>query len=800
MSSYQEALKRQTKSAASRQSEKLTQIVQNFFAKAAHMIVQSRSSGTNSTHSAKASKWFNISLEDSDIPKEDLKLWKGKDIFSFQPLIIEVYLDLRDLTSDQTLILKGHRNAVNVSKSGKKSEIVLERWLLEFDLTSFDSENVELPLIYKRVIVQFRVLFTFLKLLPAFKLHENLMKDRMSGNSPLKVSSRVLDGSRSITSKGRIGLSKKILKSETDDHLKGKKFDPILTPVGALRCSLSYRKNCNFLLNDNETLLSSHFISMESQTQHIPQQPATSPVDNPKRANSLRITSVLNQSSSPSRDFSPARRTARTMSNTSVQPFKVGSMAASPPPSSRQTSERKNSTGTKPIPVTGGSKSNSSASLAALLRSQRNSFGTNDSASMLTGVSLPKSVVSSSLGSYPNSLPAGIPEHVLVSSGSSGTPKFLSSFGSKLHRGSTTSRNNSLEGNTGPNLISNPMLKKTKRSGSDSSAFSTVFSDMEPGSGLYVDDEIGDFVKMLDSKPDLRFASLSPQNSNSSADPLNRFQSLRDHHNMFGDNLSASLIQYNNPFRKGSYSSVVESRSDSSSSAYRQGASEFSASLPMGHSHHDISSTPLKEGTTADLISESVEPGEPYESHHSPFRSTSSHGALQFGSLKPGPGSASVAPLSTLAYAQMHKDDNGTDISSTPIPSHEAMVQKVKSAISSSRRNSRVGNLPPNVQDFRGLSSSVPTHVPHEPRRLYGIDKQIASTGTSSATPSGFKDHKLVVHSQFNEHAIADDDDEDDDGDELHSSSKKYGHHDDEDEELLFAMSDMVFANKYAHN
>lgn len=323
----------QFKLLSEKQSQNLTQIVQNFFLRSAQIIYGSRensplkSSHSSSQISKNSNRWFNLDLESFQLPKSALSLWKGQDILQMPPLVVETVLDLRGLERNQTLIFDGE----NIVKTDKKAEIVLERWLVEFDLNTFDNDSVELPAIYKRMIVTFRSLYTLTLLLPAYNLREKLAGfDQASSSIALRA--RIVDGSQQISSHGRIGLSRDLTGHKGDkSHLISRSMEPVLTPIGALKISVSYRRSCGFEVRDNE-----EFISRQIES---------------------NITSL--KGSLPSNESIPSitgrsHSSQRRSSLRSVPLFKAGSLAthlqtnASNTPNSGGSS----SLGSKPIPVT----------------------------------------------------------------------------------------------------------------------------------------------------------------------------------------------------------------------------------------------------------------------------------------------------------------------------------------------------------------------------------------------------------------------------------------------------------------
>ena len=160
---------------------KVNQIVQNFFWKAAMVIIQSRmpvvAMLSPKTHEKKTNKWacppppscclrfaasangtqFNIELDEMETFRDELRSWRLGDSFEPrpQPLIIETYLDTSELTNTQALVIldasekrwnvieafrdAANRAGLNVApKRGDRAtaapQIVLERWKVELRL------------------------------------------------------------------------------------------------------------------------------------------------------------------------------------------------------------------------------------------------------------------------------------------------------------------------------------------------------------------------------------------------------------------------------------------------------------------------------------------------------------------------------------------------------------------------------------------------------------------------------------------------------------------------------------------
>lgn len=255
---------------------KLNQVIQNFYNKAAQVIVQGRIniSPVYSRGQPKINKWFNLDLEETDAFREELKQWRSIDAFDSQnaipPLVVETYLDAKNLNSHQSLVLEtSDGRSEPVFKDNSMTEVVIERWIVEF-VNGNDSNNQDdLPVIYKKCIVLFRALYAHCRFLPAWTLKK---KFRSKLNiSPINIGCRVLNGSYPISSKGRIGLTKPIVDCN-DGHLQTFTFGDVNTPIGSLKISVSYRVNNDFKVRDSESLFSQYLDDQQNQYNQQQQQ------------------------------------------------------------------------------------------------------------------------------------------------------------------------------------------------------------------------------------------------------------------------------------------------------------------------------------------------------------------------------------------------------------------------------------------------------------------------------------------------------------------------------------------------
>lgn len=231
----------------------INQIVQQYFSKAAQIIVQSRITKVSSVGSKgvpKLNKWFNIQLEDLEPYKEELRLWRTLDYQSptIPRLVVETFLDHKRLPDDRDLELIDLAGKTwTVNNKSKRKEIVLERWIIDFDSHSCSVANDELPTIYKNVMILMRSLYTYTRLMPSWTLKRKLSSSSLSSSSPLLcLGCSIVNASNGISSKGRIGLSKSI-KDDMSSELESFVFGSVTTHIGSFQLSVTYRTECDFI-------------------------------------------------------------------------------------------------------------------------------------------------------------------------------------------------------------------------------------------------------------------------------------------------------------------------------------------------------------------------------------------------------------------------------------------------------------------------------------------------------------------------------------------------------------------------
>ncbi|KAF7559075.1 hypothetical protein G7046_g5070 [Stylonectria norvegica] len=261
---------------------KLDQIIQNFYAKAAAIVLDSRIKvrpKRDANGMRKPNKWFQIQTDEIEDFKEELQTWKTCSSLDNRPppMIIEIYLDASGLKGSQSLVIvdeNGKRwdvmeqlyssgSSSGNSPSGsspKTAEVILERWRVDLKLTSNspgDDFGPILPTIYKKAIVFFRSLFITTRLLPAWKF---------ASQGPLKQTNpalvprcriRMAEPSRQDSDQLRTSIDGR------PDPVMEYMFGDLEVPVGRLSTFVTYRTDCNFRVDDSEALLSSRFMGVD---------------------------------------------------------------------------------------------------------------------------------------------------------------------------------------------------------------------------------------------------------------------------------------------------------------------------------------------------------------------------------------------------------------------------------------------------------------------------------------------------------------------------------------------------------
>ncbi|KAJ1954817.1 autophagy protein 13, partial [Dispira parvispora] len=245
------------------------QIVQNIFSKFAQVVGQTRSSTahlqTGSSSSVpRVNKWFNVELTDHEAIKAEVKFWRTAVLLSTPPppLFLEVYLDVRRLRPEQTLVVTDDRLrrwTVDLTPSSESrrhsfsrrsprdsqrvTSVLLEQWQLQLHHPP-PYPAPDLPGVYKKTIVFFRALYSLVRLLPCYTLSQRLQDAKAE---LLQVSYR-LTSTPTPPDPQELGFDTSLTGAVPGVTLY--EFDPTVTHLGTFTASVTYRTDCQFHIEE----------------------------------------------------------------------------------------------------------------------------------------------------------------------------------------------------------------------------------------------------------------------------------------------------------------------------------------------------------------------------------------------------------------------------------------------------------------------------------------------------------------------------------------------------------------------
>lgn len=255
----------------------------------------------------------------------DLQAWSSLDCSRVRPsaLVIEVYLDTAQLAQNQSLVaLDEEGNPWDVSEALQQvnaaasslttahgsTGIVYERWTISIDdAPSVPSTQLadHAPNVYKKGVVLMRSLFTYARLLPAWRFGRRL--GRQTGNSPtLRPRYRIVDASLSPPSHFD-SLTHPLFPSEKSPT-ETYNFVPINCLFGSLNVSVNYRRSCEFNAESSERLLSER-MSRRNDDQDLYLDPGLSPQSYQDQARSAVDRNSRPSSLGHARSISSVERT-----------------------------------------------------------------------------------------------------------------------------------------------------------------------------------------------------------------------------------------------------------------------------------------------------------------------------------------------------------------------------------------------------------------------------------------------------------------------------------------------------------
>lgn len=482
--------------------------------------------------------WFNSHSDKTYNLPDIINQWIDFDgNKTLPPLVIDVFLDLRDLTKNHLVRLEDDDgNLWNVCKGTKKTEVMLERWLIELDSDStafktYDSSRESQTNLSDQITLLLRYLYTLIKLLPVYELSKQYERQDDNDDPTRAYSSkltpiigaRIVDGSKPILSKGRIGLSKPILglyanvinDTNIPPHLEQKKITPVWTKFGLLRVSVSYRRDCKFVIEDTT-------IQNTNKTQPAVHDTLGVVTGKDKVTPDINLrTGSLSPRSKEGTSFMSYDKNNKSISNQSsfnqrksisitrqVQPFKVGSVN-SVVMNNQNMSQN-------------SSRNPSNSSFINSIQARRTSNGS--TTGFIGHLNTPSN----------NALNV---DSTSVDSGS----KYMSSFGN-LRRHSSINKNQEAIAHERKLLNINKQHSITNTTTGTSVGVypsGSVQSSVSPEAT----EDILKFVKILDEKPDIK--GKHPSHSNNSVNVISssllKFKNLKPSNDLLSEDLSMSV-------------------------------------------------------------------------------------------------------------------------------------------------------------------------------------------------------------------------------------------------------------------
>lgn len=525
--------------------KEILKLIDNFFLKSCLLICSKElsSSDTLREYLNLSESWFEImnNYQIYDLPT-DINQWLHFDGHStLPPLVIETYLDLRNLPETFLVrLMDKDANLWNVCKGTKRNEIVLERWLLELD----NSNNVDsndtathaqenYTALNNQISLLLRYLHTLIQLLPINTLIKTLNKKYLS------IGTRILDGSKPILSKGRIGLSKPIISSYSNvinesnipAHLEQKKITPVWTKFGLLRVSVSYRRECKFELQNinqpesDDTNVAQKFKSVNnmSPTSHTLGPRKSTSISPSARASFGFSGTSLDQQQQQQSPITSKKQGGITRQ---VQPFKVGSVNS-------LAHEKSNSQMS--------SRNPSVSSVFASTSARRSSIGSNFAIN--NPVNINNNIL---MANNSNSTMASNAVGRVDTGSIDSSSKYLSSFGN-IRRHSSINRNIENINSIDRALRSGSEIRSSMKRHSSENSMRQAITNNDAGQNNSNDDLL-DFVKLIDSKPEIKIKTkvLTSNKEDKLSHSLLRYQNLKSSNNLLSEDLSMSYTLYHN--------------------------------------------------------------------------------------------------------------------------------------------------------------------------------------------------------------------------------------------------------------
>ena len=505
-------------------------------------------------------------------------------------MVIETLIDLKDLTKNQSLIIRDEQGrrwdveeALNSSPESSEdgeapsnAEVIVERWIVQLNEPPSDMPQdiaPVLPRTYKNSIVLFRSLYTCARLLPAWTLGKKLFSPRPSHALP-KLKFRISDG-QDLDIRTKADRLSMPLYVGHENVCESFVFGSIDSPAGAISIRAMYRSNCDFRIENSEEVLSSRFMGMDERAF----EPSLGRRQDNQRTPGHQRTASAEMGSFPSRVRDETARPDIGQAYGSMSTFhQVGPQISTSPMSALRAaqvagSQSPEDNAARKLPPGNRSGQGSRSSLRSADGGQ--GVGRRPSVSFMPfkapALSASPSQTEQAASSIPkSSLGKNSPLAVLAEARHpshlaphSRTPPSVSeatvaSPNPDSVRPPATSRFSSSFGHRKGKLSAGGGSKTEDETSSGKA--SVASSNAQPGSGVLAegdtssgslqtdDDNISDFLKLLDQRKDLRsFRSASDnsgtdQSNRRTSAALSKYQRMKDSNVALSESLSSSLV------------------------------------------------------------------------------------------------------------------------------------------------------------------------------------------------------------------------------------------------------------------
>lgn len=484
----------------------------------------------------------------------------------------------------------------------------MERWRVELKCIPTDEPDdfaSSLPTIYKRSIVFFRSLYTTTHVMPMWKFSQHKV------HPALQVKCRFLMGEPEYP--GYDPLRQPLY--DGNDVVSDYVFGDLEIPVGRFSASVTYRNDCNFRVDDSESLLSSRFMGVDENffKPSLPQRRDHARTESYGEVGSLPSNRQGRLGQEPQQTYgslstfhgvgalgtSPmtALRAVRPIGSDTSSPAGSAPGSAEPDPPHSLPIRPGQSSATRPLKTYEAMNRRPSVSLAinpfkngSLSGSPRLNEGeplaspSHSRGHSYSGVSLPRTNRSSLTAGMAASLRGGPPpaaEQPLVGSPRPQNPsRYSSSFTHR--RGRLSFGGQSKQGDDDQTSSGRQSLSSSAQPGSG--LLAEAPGTTSSGSFQTDDDNISDFLKALDSRKTLQSFEPTKKGEASTAKrtaaQLSKFALMRESNNVLTDSITSSMHLHR-----------------SSSSSSRQLANVPSMSNPASMSASSSPSKPLSPHT-----------------------------------------------------------------------------------------------------------------------------------------------------------------------------------------------------------